>query len=63
MINFYLHLNLERTPVSFGPGVFFIMRGIMEKEFKKHDELIQILDDRGIDFSGPKSKSEVLIYT
>ena len=46
--------------MSFGPGVFFLKNEVseMEKEFKKHDDLIKLLEERGIDFSASKSKSE-----
>ena len=34
---------MERTPVSFGPGVFFIFWGIfMDKVFKTYDEQIAL---------------------
>ncbi len=34
----------------------------MEKPFKKHSDLILLLEERGIDFSNPKSKSEAKKY-
>ena len=41
---------MERTPVSFGPGVFFILGGIfMDKVFKTYDEQIALLNSRGIE--------------
>lgn len=49
---------MERTPVSFGPGVFlFLRRFSMEKVFKTYDEQISILNARGITISSPEEKS------
>ena len=49
---------MERTPVSFGPGVFLFYGGTMaDKVFKTHDELIALLISRGIDISTPEHKS------
>ena len=48
---------MERTPVSFGPGVFLFMEDTMDKVFKTHDELISLLISRGVDISTPEHKS------
>lgn len=40
---------MERTPVSFGPGVFLCGGNMEEKVFKTLDELVDILIERGID--------------
>lgn len=49
---------MERTPVSFGPGVFLFIGGAkMDKTFKTYDEMISILSARGIDISTKEQKS------
>ena len=50
---------MERTPVSFGPGVFFILGGIfMDKVFKTYDEQIALLNSRGIEISTSIERSD-----
>lgn len=50
---------MERTPVSFGPGVFlFFSEVFMDKTFKTYDEQIAILISRGIQISSSAEKSE-----
>lgn len=49
---------MERTPVSFGPGVFLFYGGFMaDKVFKTHEELITLLKSRGVDISTSLQKS------
>lgn len=48
---------MERTPVSFGPGVFFWGNIMSDKPFKTHDELISLLISRNVDISTPEQKS------
>lgn len=55
------YINLERTPVSFGPGVFFYTKlrkvSIMaEKEFKTYDEMIALLISRNMEIASPSQK-------
>ena len=50
--------NLERTPVSFGPGVFlFVTEENDQKNFKTYDEMISLLLSRGIDIAPPEQRS------
>ena len=49
---------MERTPVSFGPGVFLLPgEYTLDKIFKTHDELIALLISRNLDISTPDHKS------
>ena len=59
LYSFIAYIILERTPVSFGPGVFLLIGDLMTKTkpFKTHNELIALLEERGIDFSSSESKS------
>ena len=48
---------MERTPVSFGPGVFLFYGGFMEeKVFKTLDDLVDLLIERGIDIPDDSSR-------
>ena len=49
---------MERTPVSFGPGVFLFTSGVTmgEKVFETLDGLVDILIERGIDISAPSDR-------
>lgn len=55
--SFFAYNILERTPVSFGPGVFLFYGGIMEeKVFKTLDNLVDLLEERGIDMPDDTSR-------
>lgn len=55
--NFCAITYLERTPVSFGPGVFLIYGGSMaEKIFKTLDDLVDLLKERGVDIPDASSR-------
>lgn len=49
---------LERTPVSFGPGVFLFLGGTMEeKVFKTLDEFVELLIQRGVAISDASDRA------
>lgn len=50
---------MERTPVSFGPGVFYFTEVyvVNEKPFKIHEELLTQLEARGIIYNDSSSRS------
>ena len=59
-IFFFVAYNiLERTPVSFGPGVFLFYNGgnMDEKSFKTLDELVDILISRGIEINDASDRA------
>lgn len=49
---------MERTPVSFGPGVFLFSKEhtMSDKPFKNYDELIDILNKRGLSITTDEEK-------
>ena len=54
---------MERTPVSFGPGVFLIYGGSMaEKIFKTLDDLVDLLKERGVDIPDASSRDYAKEY-
>lgn len=52
-------INLERTPVSFGPGVFLLLGDVMTKIFKSHDEQVDLLIGRGLSVKTSENRANV----
>ena len=56
LLKHILFWNVLRCPS--GPGSFYFTEVLMsEKPFKTHEQLIELLSSRGMDFSAPDSKS------